>query len=84
MTAPSAERLIRPLQAMPRDIAERLAELSLRGAYDARPAYQRNDYLAWIGRAKRPETREKRLVQMLEELAGGDRYMHMAWRGAQR
>ena len=84
MNAPSAERLIRPLQAMPRDIAERLAELSLRGAHDARPAYQRNDYLAWIGRAKRPETREKRLVPMLEELAGGDRYMHMAWRGAQR
>jgi uncharacterized protein YdeI (YjbR/CyaY-like superfamily) len=84
MTSPTTERLVRPLQAMPPDIAERLAQRSLRPAYDARPAYQRNDYLAWIGRAKRPETREKRLAQMLDELAGGDRYMHMAWRGAQR
>ena len=47
---------------------------------DARPPYQRNDYLGWIARAKRPETRETRVVQMLDELAGGTRYMKMGWR----
>ncbi len=67
---------------MPPDIADRLRALGLNKAFDARPPYQRNDYLAWIARAKRPATREKRLAQMLEELAGGTRYMNMAWRRA--
>ncbi len=49
-------------------------------AYDARPPYQRNDYIGWIERAKRPETRTKRIDQMLAELAAGDVYMKMAWR----
>lgn len=65
---------------MPDDIAARLAAEGLREAYDARPSYQRNDYLGWIARAKRPETREKRIAQMLEELAGGTLYMKMRWR----
>lgn len=65
---------------MPEDIAQRLDTAGLRAAYDARPAYQRNDYLGWIGRAKRAETREKRLVQMLDELKGGRLYMKMVWR----
>jgi len=73
--------LPRPIQAMPADIASRLRADSLRSAYDARPPYQRNDYLGWIARAKRPETREKRIAQMLSELTAGDVYMKMAWRG---
>jgi len=56
----------------------------LRAAYDARPPYQRNDYLGWIARAKREATREKRLAQMLDELRLGDRYMGMAWGGGRR
>ncbi|GKY88894.1 YdeI/OmpD-associated family protein [Sinisalibacter aestuarii] len=71
--------LRRALNPMPDDIAARLAETGLRAAYEARPPYQRNDYLGWIARAKRSETREKRLNQMLDELAGGRRYMNMAW-----
>ncbi len=73
--------LTRPIQPMPGDIATRLDAAGLRAAYDARPPYQRNDYLGWIARAKRPETREKRLAQMLDELRAGDVYMKMAWRG---
>lgn len=73
-------RLTRPIQPMPEDIARRLDAARLRDAYEARPPYQRNDYLGWIARAKRPETRDKRIAQMLEELAAGDRYMKMAWR----
>lgn len=71
--------LKREKNPMPTDIADRLDAAGLRAAYDARPPYQRNDYLGWIGRAKRPETREKRLVQMLDELEGGMRYMNMSW-----
>jgi uncharacterized protein YdeI (YjbR/CyaY-like superfamily) len=49
-------------------------------AYDRRPPYQRNDYLGWILRAKRQETKEKRLAQMLDELQAGTEYMKMDWR----
>ncbi|MFV1877150.1 YdeI/OmpD-associated family protein [Nioella sp.] len=76
-----AMTLTRPLQPMPDDIASRLDAAGLRAAYDARPPYQRNDYLGWIARAKRPETLEKRLAQMLDELRAGDVYMKMAWGG---
>lgn len=67
----------RPLQAMPDDVLAELEMHDLKSAYDERPHYQRNDYLAWIGRAKRPETREKRIAQMLAELAEGGVYMGM-------
>lgn len=66
---------------MPADISARLETNGLRNAYDARPAYQRNDDLGWVARAKRPDTREKRVAQMLAELAAGNVYMKMAWRG---
>ncbi|MFA6518122.1 MAG: YdeI/OmpD-associated family protein [Candidatus Shapirobacteria bacterium] len=48
--------------------------------YQERPEYQRNDYVGWIARAKREETKQKRLDQMIEELRGGDRYMKMKWK----
>lgn len=71
--------LTRPIQPMPPEIAEALEARGLRAAYDARPPYQRNDYLAWIGRAKRPDTRARRLAQMLDELEHGGLYMKMRW-----
>ena len=64
---------------MPDDIASRLESDGLLAAYRARPAYQQNDYLGWIGRAKRPDTRMKRLDQMLAELRLGGVYMKMKW-----
>jgi uncharacterized protein YdeI (YjbR/CyaY-like superfamily) len=64
---------------MPEYVRAALHRRDLVEAFEARPPYQRNDYLGWISRAKRPETREKRLAQMLDELAGGDRYMNMAY-----
>ncbi|WP_196260195.1 YdeI/OmpD-associated family protein [Pelagibacterium limicola] len=73
--------LTRATNPMPSDIAALLDKRGLRTAYDARPAYQRNDYLGWIGGAKRPETRRKRLDQMLDELERGGVYMNMVWRG---
>ena len=72
---PSVAR--RPTQPMPDDVRAELAEHRLLDDYAARPFYQRNDYLAWIGRATRIETREKRIAQMLDELATGGVYMGM-------
>ncbi|MCL6571153.1 MAG: YdeI/OmpD-associated family protein [Bacillus sp. (in: Bacteria)] len=40
----------------------------------------KNDYLGWILKAKRPETKEKRIAKMIEELRNGDKYMGMNYR----
>ncbi len=64
---------------MPDFIKKALEQNGLWQAYKARPAYQQNDYLGWILRAKRPQTIEKRLNQMLDELKSGDRYMKMPY-----
>lgn len=80
MTARSRSRVRRPRHPMPAEILEALQRRDLLIAYSRRPPYQQNDYLGWITRAKTPETREKRLAQMLDELAGGDRYMNMPYR----
>lgn len=70
----------RPRHPMPVEVRTALEERRLLDAYRARPAYQQNDYLGWIARARRPETRAKRLAQMLDELEAGNVYMNMAWR----
>ena len=68
----------RPVQPMPKAVLDALEARGVREDYEARPFYQRNDYLAWIARAKREETRERRLAQMLDELEQGGVYMRMA------
>jgi len=73
-------RLTRALNPMPPDIRDLLENRRLSDAYHARPPYQRNDYLGWIGRAKRPETRTKRIMQMLDELDRGTVYMNMPYK----
>ncbi|NTW55945.1 MAG: YdeI/OmpD-associated family protein [Chlorobiaceae bacterium] len=69
---------------MPDFVRDALECRSLMKAYQSRPAYQRNDYLGWIGRAKLDSTQKKRLAQMLDELEKGDLYMHMRWKSAKR
>jgi uncharacterized protein YdeI (YjbR/CyaY-like superfamily) len=69
--------LTRDIQPMPDDVRRALEARDLMSAYEERPAYQRNDYLGWFAGAKRPETRQKRIDQMLEELAQGGVYMGM-------
>ena len=66
---------------MPEIVRSALEKRGLVAAYEARPAYQRNDYLGWIAQAKREETRNKRLAQMLYELERGGVYMNMRWNG---
>lgn len=71
--------LTRTRYEMPDYIRAALTERGLMNVYRLRPDYQQNDYIGWITRAKREETKEKRLTQMLEELEGGERYMKMRW-----
>ena len=70
-------KLKRPRYPMPDFVRQALEERGLMEAYQKRPAYQQNDYVGWITRAKRQETKEKRLRQMQEELARGGVYMKM-------
>lgn len=65
---------------MPSPVRKALRSRGLMAAYRARPPHQQNDYLGWIAQARLPETRAKRLAQMLAELAGGTRYMKMRWK----
>jgi len=65
---------------MPKFMREALIENGLMNAYNVRPPYQRNDYINWINRAKREETKLKRLNQMLDELKKGGVYMKMKWK----
>lgn len=74
-------RMTRPIHDMPADVRAALEGRGLTGAYRGRPAYQQNDYVGWIVRAKRPETRQKRIGQMLDELERGGVYMRMTWNG---
>ena len=62
---------------MPDDVRSALTDRRLMDDYTARPGYQQNDYIGWIERAKRSETRLKRIAQMLDELDRGGVYMKM-------
>jgi hypothetical protein len=80
MTKSKVVRPLRPRHLMPPSIRKALISSGLMAAYRLRPPYQRNDYLGWIERARLDATRQRRMEQMLDELAGGDRYMKMGWR----
>jgi uncharacterized protein YdeI (YjbR/CyaY-like superfamily) len=79
MSKDGFSNLSRPIQPMPDFVERALEERGLMDAYRERPPYQQNDYLGWINRAIRPQTKEKRLTQMLDELERGDVYMKMGW-----
>lgn len=49
-------RMTREIHEMPQDVEWALNERGLMRAYNARPAYQQNDYVGWITRARREET----------------------------
>lgn len=69
--------LKRAKHPMPYFVSRALSESGLARAYRERPAYQQNDYIGWIGKAKKEETKKRRLAQMLKELAAGGVYMKM-------
>lgn len=80
MTDQDFSRLSRPIHPMPDFVKESLEARGLMQAYRSRPPYQQNDYLSWINRAKRIETKHRRLEQMLDELERGDLYMKMEYK----
>lgn len=69
--------LKRQKNPMPDFVRTALETNGLINAYKERPAYQQNDYIGWINRAKRQETKLKRIQQMLDELKEGGVYMNM-------
>lgn len=71
------KQLKRLRHEVPSFVKQALEERGLMDAYKARPAHQQNDYISWIHAAKRPETKQKRLQQMLDELEKGGVYMNM-------
>ena len=79
-SAAAVAALKRKPHAMPSPVRLALEAHELLAAYLERPEFQRNDYLGWIARARRDDTRGRRLQQMLDELMRGDCYMSMAWR----
>ncbi len=70
-------KLKRPHQLMPALVEKALNKANLMDDFRNRPAYQQNDYLGWINRAKKQDTKDKRLEQMLYELEVGGVYMKM-------
>ena len=67
----------RPRHRMPAGVKAALSNRGVLKAYNARPAYQRNDYLGWIAQGKTDATQAKRTEQMLSELERGGVYMGM-------
>lgn len=68
------------MRSVVKPVRRELLRRGLIPRHRSRPPYQQNDYIGWITRARRPETRRKRITQMLEELERGDRYMKMVYR----
>jgi hypothetical protein len=65
---------------MPSFVRQALNHQGLMETYNSPPPYQQNDYIGLITRPTLKQTQEKRLAQMLDELARGDRYMKMDYR----
>jgi uncharacterized protein YdeI (YjbR/CyaY-like superfamily) len=73
------QSLKRAINPMPDDVRGAREAEGLEARYGARPPYQQNDYLGWIGRARRDETRRKRIETMLRELREASRYIGMSY-----
>lgn len=76
-TMKDKSNLKRQIHPVPEFVRDALIREALMDAYYERPGYQQNDYIGWINSAKRRDTKEKRLAQMLEELRRGGIYMKM-------
>ena len=76
--------LSREIYPIPPYVTAALSEHRLTATFEQRPAYQQNDYIGWIIRGKREETRRNRVQQMLDELRHGGVYMNMKWSGGNR
>ncbi|MBN1814749.1 MAG: YdeI/OmpD-associated family protein [Anaerolineae bacterium] len=57
------------VSAIPADLAEELERNAARSAFDAWPASRKKQYLFWLNRARKPETRQKRIQAIVEAAA---------------
>ena len=64
---------------MPGNVKAALVKRELMDAFRARPEYQRTEYLKWIALAIGPAAKDKRLQQMLDELAKGGVFKGEPW-----
>jgi Bacteriocin-protection, YdeI or OmpD-Associated/Domain of unknown function (DUF1905) len=68
----SLERTERPEVEVPDELREALAaDLQAAEAFDRLAHTHRREYAQWVGEAKRPETRARRVAQTLERLREG-------------
>jgi uncharacterized protein YdeI (YjbR/CyaY-like superfamily) len=72
-------RLKRKRYPMPIFVMDALVASKVKEDYFSAPAYQQNDYVGWITRAKQENTRQRRLAQMIDELKDGRLYMKMKY-----
>ncbi|WP_183911510.1 YdeI/OmpD-associated family protein [Simiduia aestuariiviva] len=56
---------------LPLDLANGLAEEGVIGAWEALSAIGRNEFICWIEDAKKPDTRDKRIVRTIGQLLEG-------------
>lgn len=67
-------RAPRPEAEVPPELAAALAEdRAAQASFDAFPPSARREYCAWIGEAKRPETRARRVAEAVARLREGKR-----------
>jgi hypothetical protein len=79
ITPEEEKKLSREVYPLPDFIDDALKEDKVDHLYMKRPAYQKNDYIGWIGSARTEKTLIKRLDQMLVELRDGNKYMKMRY-----
>ena len=75
--------MTRPEPGVPDFIRQELEARGLAGAFERRPQPQREHYIRRILRAKRNETVQRRLDQLLDELEG-ELYMQRPWHKGSR
>ena len=69
----SLERSERPQVEVPDELREALAaDPEAAEAFDRLAHTHRREYAQWVGEAKRPETRARRVAQTLERLRDGE------------
>lgn len=71
--------LIPQKHAMPGFVRSALTKHDLMDAFRARPDYQQNEYLGWLGKAVTDAEKKKRAAQLVDELTKGDAFLGKPW-----
>jgi uncharacterized protein YdeI (YjbR/CyaY-like superfamily) len=58
---------------VPDDLVAALAAAGMRDRFDAMAFTHRQEYARWVGEAKKPETRRRRVEKAIEMIAAGQR-----------